>query len=304
MDPSIIRFSQRTVRGSFHFVPLKYQPILVVQFKSEGDEEEVFCTYDNHQLLSAMVRQATGDAKRQQLQVQLQVADTPTVDFDAFHGEKWTLQLCFMVTRLNPTNRGGVYTLSIKPATFRALVALKCALQGGDFPLKGSVDEPIVGTQFRESDVSAKGFRKFVPISTETAQQALNDKLNSVSRNEIYLAATEPGQKFYHPQLADFLLQFGTDSLRITAAKFLPECHLKKAADYTDEDRLQDRQAADFDDACAMDMWYAQLEQYEIVAVPGEEGNYERPPVLERTTVPVGEPRQEQEQSWDTTIAY
>lgn len=273
MDLSIIRFSQRTVRRSFHCVPFKYLPILVVQFKSEGDEEDIFCTYDNYLLLSAMARQATGEAKLQQLQVQLQVADTPTVLFDAFHGEEWTLQLCFMATRLNPTNRGGVYTLSIKPATFRALVALRCALQGGDFPLKGSLDEPIVGNQFRESDVIAKGLRKFVPMSTETAQQALNNKLNSDSRSEIYLAATEPGQKFYHPQLAAFLRQSGTDSLRITAAKFLPECHLKKAADYTDEDRLQDRQAADFDDTCAMDMWYAQLEQHEIVAVPGEEDN-------------------------------
>lgn len=253
-DCNDINYSQESVSSDYGaFNNDLYKPILVVKFPI-AENAYVYTSHDNRRLLCAKNHSRLNNLRPFDIDIEMHDCEE-TIDperLEVLEGW-WTYFLAFPISYLDQSNPG-LLLLSFVPRTYGALVTVRCALQAQTFPLVGrAAPDPKCPPEHREADMSVKyekqRTKKIFNISE--AYQRLEEYLVAAFENRgncrLLLARGEPGQKFLHPEFPEYLRGSCEERISIVSATFCPTAFLKGAAEFDDEDRWLDREAADFD---------------------------------------------------------
>jgi hypothetical protein len=253
-DCNEINYSKENVSSDYGaFNPHLYKPILVVKFPV-AEEACVYTSHDNRRLLCAKTHSRLNNL--QSFDIDIEMHDCEET-IDPYRREVlegwWTYFLAFPISYLDQSNPG-LLLLNFVPKTYGTLLAVKCALQGQTFPLVGrAAPDPNCPPEHREADMNVKNDKQRTKeiFNISEAYQRLEEYLMAAFKDggncRLLLARGEPGQKFLHPEFPGYLRGSCEESISIVSATFCPTAFLKGAAEFDDEDRWLDREAADFD---------------------------------------------------------
>lgn len=274
-DCNQINYSQDSVSIDYGaFDKDKYKPILVVKLPEAGDEF-VYTSHDNRRLLCAKNHSRVFNLQPFNIDIEMRDSGELIVEDrrEVMEGW-WSYFLAFPMAYLDACNPG-ILLLNFIPRTYGALVTVRCALQNHTFPLVGRAEpDPKCPPDRREADMSIKYIkdRTKKDFDVNDAYQKLEDYLTAAFEAggdcHLLVARTEPGQKFLHPAFPGYLRGSCREKISIVSASFCPTAFLKGAADFDDEDRWNDREAADYDLRYEWDVSCAEQDAHDEPAPP------------------------------------
>jgi hypothetical protein len=271
-DSVDVAHSQAAIPEKRVFDSALCSPVHRVRFISE--DGRVVDSFDNRRLFSAkMCSEEENSAVSSEIGTELHdheeiIAGNPQLEADL-----WNSFLTFAGCGLT---MAGVFQLEITPKTYGALLCMRCVLQGLAFPVTGChTSHTEAGTPHRPSDIQVKKRSSYmddiiIAISAKVAIVKLEDLLRNnvggTGLNGVCVSHSEPGQKFQHRELHAYLTGRCGALFHVRSAKFFPLKYLKAAADFDDQDRAIDREAAEYDRVYIQDLHNAEIELLEELA--------------------------------------
>jgi hypothetical protein len=248
-------------------------PILRVTFISE--DGPVVASFDNRRLFSAnLCSEEDNSVVSSEIGIELHDQEETIAGKPQLEADLWNCFLTFAGWDVDPT-LAGVFQLEITPKTYGALLCMRYVLQGHAFPFtarRTSHTEPRA--QHRPSDIQVKKRSSYmddiiIAISAKVAIVKLEDLLRNnvggMGLNGVCVSHSGPGQKFQHPELHAYLTGRCDMLFHVRSARFSPLKYLKAAADFDDQDRAVDREAAEYDRVYVQDLQHAEIELWKEV---------------------------------------
>lgn len=274
-DCNEINYSQDSISNDYGaFDKDLYKPILVVKLSETGDVFS-YTSHDNRRLLCTKNHSRMYNLRPFNIDIEMRdsgelIAEDRREMIEGW----WSYFLAFPISHLDPCN-AGILLLNFVPRTYGALVTVRCAMQGQTFPLVGRIaPDPKCPPEHRAADMSVKYVkdRTKMNFDVDCAYQKLEEYLTAALEAggdcHLLLARTEPGQKFLHPMFPEYLRGSCREKISIVSAHFCPTAFLKGAADFDDDDRWSDREAADYDLRYQWDVSCAEHDAHDEPALP------------------------------------
>jgi hypothetical protein len=273
-DSVDVAHSQAAIPEKRVFDSALCSPVLRVRFTSE--DGPVVASFDNRRLFSAkMCSEEENSAVSSAIEIELHDHEEIIAGKPQLEADLWNSFLTFAGWDVDPT-LAGVFQLEITPKTYGALLCMRYVLQKHAFPFTGRhTSHTEVAAQHRPSDMQVKKRSSYtddsiIAISAEAAivklEDVLRNNVGGMGLNGVCVSHSESGQKFQHPELQAYLTGRCDTLFRVRSAKFFPLKYLKAAADFDDQDREIDREAAEYDRVYVQDLHNAEIELLEELA--------------------------------------